>query len=426
MTDRSPDATLRTRNWIIAAFVMFAMLGLCFGTWISRLPSMRDRLDASTLEMSIYGLCLAMGSLTGLVFSGRTVSWLGPRRTLLIGMLVQAAALIAGVTLLWFGLIPLGMVMLFVYGMAFGTCDVAINVSGAGAERELGRPRMPLFHGAFSLGGVVAMGIGAVTEVIDLPVPIHVAIMLPLIALISVIALRWIPADRSIVQANVQEVNENPGSVLTGPVPVISAPRPARGYNPWRDSRIYLIGLIALTMSLAEGTGSDWIALALVDGRGYSNGAGTLMVSVLMVTMLLVRVFGSPILTLFGRVAVIRGSALICALGVVVMILVPYSWAPILGTAFWGIGCGLGFPVSISASADNPETATKSVAAVSSIAYGAFLIGPMMIGFIGEHLGLLTAFWPLAGFLVLSVFFAGALRERGPSAAQLAQPAPQP
>lgn len=404
---------------------VFALLGLSFGTWLSRLPAVRDHLEASTLDMSVYGLCLAFGSLVGLAFSGRTVAWLGARRTLFFCLLLQAFGLVLAIQLFWFSGAVWGMALLFVYGFAFSTSDVAVNVSGAEAERALGRPRMPMYHGAYSLGAVATMGLGSAAEAAHVPPPIHVTVVLVLVAAAGLVALRQIPHDRGAMPRYgsapaASPLAETAGSVITGPVPVIGSPGPgtvrsarARGYSPWRDPRIYLVGLVALGMSLAEGTGSDWVSLALVDGRGFSNSLATLTVAVFFAAMVLTRFAGSPLLERFGRVAVLRGSALTCALGVVIVILVPAPWASVLGTTLWGAGCALGFPVGVSAAADDPATAVKSVAAVSAIAYGAYLIGPAMIGFIGQHFSLLTAFWPVAAFMLLCLSIAGAARKPG-------------
>lgn len=411
----SPSPELqRVRLWVRAALVVFCMLGISFGTWLSRLPAVRDHLDASTLQMSIYGFCLALGSLTGLAFSGRTVAWLGARRTLLIGMPLQAVFLTTGVLLLWAHQVVPGVAVLFLFGVSFSTSDVAINVTGAEAERALGRPRMPLLHAAYSLGSVASMGIGAGAEALHVPVPIHAAVMVAIVAVASLIALRWVPRDRSGRAA--PEDQPKPPSVLTGPTPVLTpagaaAPASPKRYNPWRDPRIYLVGTIALSMSLMEGTGSDWLSLALVDGRGFANSFATLMVGVFFVAMVVTRATGSLVLMRFGRVAVIRGGALLCIVGTVVVILVPAPWAAVVGAVLWGAGCALGFPVGISAAADDPEHAVKSVAAVSAIAYGAYLVGPMLIGFLGEHLGLLRAFWPLVAIALLCFAIAGAARE---------------
>lgn len=426
MTDhRTSDARAITR-WVNALVIIFAMLGFGFGSWLSRLPAVRDHLDATTLQMSIYGLCLAMGSVTGLLLAGRIISRLGPRRTLQIGIAAQVAFMPVAVLVLWFGQLPLGLALLFGYGFAFSNSDVAMNISGASAERALGRPRLPLLHAGFSLGSVSAMGAGAAAEALRIPVPLHLAGIFLLILGISLTVLRWIPRGDRLAMPE-SPARATPAS-RTGPIPVIAAetahpdPAPdsgsARARSPWTDPRILLVGFIAMSMALAEGTAADWLPLALVDGRGLSNELGALILGVFFVAMTVTRIVGSPILHRFGRVAVLRGGAILCAAGVVTVILVPHTWAIVLGAICWGVGCALGFPVGISAAADNPETAVRDVAAVSAIAYTAMLLGPMAFGLLGEHIGLLSAFWLLAAIALLGGLAASAARERSASDAR--------
>ncbi|QBE50266.1 MFS transporter [Leucobacter triazinivorans] len=395
------------------------MLGFGFGSWLSRLPAVRDHLDATTLQMSIYGFCLAVGSVAGLLLAGRVISRLGPRRTLQLGIAAQAVCMPAAVLVLWTGQVPLGLALLFGYGFAFSNCDVAMNISGASAERALGRPRLPLLHAGFSLGSVSAMGVGAAAEALGIAVPFHLIGVFLLILGVSLTVLRWVPAgDRAaIAPAGAAGVP----ATKTGPIPVVraehasaarAAPKPARARNPWTDPRILLVGFTAMSMALAEGTAADWLPLALVDGRGVSNELGALILGVFFVSMTVTRVVGSPILHRFGRVPVLRGGAILCAIGVVVVILVPATWAIVLGAICWGVGCALGFPVGISAAADDPATAVRDVAAVSAIAYTAMLLGPMAFGFLGEHIGLLTAFWLLAAIVLLGGLASVAARER--------------
>ena len=46
----------------------------------------------------------------------------------------------------------------------------------------------------------------------------------------------------------------------------------------------------------------------------------------------------------------------------------------------WGLGASLGFPVGMSAAADDPARAAARVSVVSTIGYGAFLAGPPLLG----------------------------------------------
>ena len=409
------DSRYSPSRWTFGVLVVFTLFGFGFGNWLARIPAVRDHLGASTFEMSIIGLTLASGSVLGLVFAGRTVTWLGPRKSILYGALGQALFMPLGATLLWFGFQGPGMFALAVFGFFFSTSDVAMNVSGAAAERALGKARMPLLHGGYSLGGVSAMGVGALAEMVDVPVPVHLGIVFAVIVAGILFAIQRIPRiEPSEVKDEQFLANTN-----TGPIQLISHPgaeqasqQPAR-YNPWRDPRIIVIGLLTMSLGLTEGTATDWLPLALADHRGFSNPAAALALGVFFVAMLSTRAAGSLLLGRFGRVWILRASAIIAAMSIVLMNVVPFAWAAYVCAALWGIGSALGFPIGVSAAADDPTKAVRGVAAVSAIAYAAFLIGPMAIGFLGEHFGLLRAFLPLTAFLVFVFFAAGAAREPG-------------
>lgn len=401
-------------HWVRAILLVFGLLGIGFGSWLSRLPSVRDHLGASTLEMSIFGLILALGSLTGLVFSGRSVSRLGPRRALALCVIVQGLALPSAGVLFWVGATVPAVVCLALYGFSFSTADVAMNVSAAEAERAIRKPQMSLFHAAYSLGSVTAMGIGALAEAARIPVPLHLIIVFVAIVAGVLFALRFVPRVSQLEPAAEQGAQDPHASVHTGPIPVIqSAPTVPPNYSPWRDPRILIIGLIAMSISLAEGTASDWLPIALADGRGFSNESAALTLGVFFISMTGARVAGSWLLTRFGRVTILRGGAVLTMIGIGMTILIPASWVAVVAAVLWGVGCAFGFPIGVSAAADRPATAIRDVAAVSAIAYTAYLLGPMMIGFLGEHFGLLNAFWALIAFSVVVVVFAGWAREPG-------------
>lgn len=394
------SAATRTSRWVTAVLVIFTLFGFGFGNWLSRIPATRDHLGASTLEMSVIGLILASGSIVGLVFAGRTVSWLGPRRAIVYGAVGQSVFMPLGAVLLWWGLPVPGVIALALFGVCFSTGDVAMNVSGANAERALGKARMPLLHAGYSFGGVSAMGVGALAELAHIPVPIHLAIVFALITLGCLLAVRHVPRNEFALSQPTSATESHAGVEVAAP-----------GYNPWRDPRIIVIGLIVMSVSLAEGTATDWLPLALADNRGFTNSNAALTLGVFFVSMMLTRVAGAALLGRFGRVAVLRSSALFIVAAIVLINLVPLGWVSVVAAAFWGVGCAFGFPLGVSAAADDPKTAVRGVATVSAIAYAAFLIGPMLVGFLGEHFGLLPAFWPLLVFAIFVVLAAGVVRE---------------
>ena len=87
------------------------------------------------------------------------------------------------------------------------------------------------------------------------------------------------------------------------------------------------------------------------------------------------------------------------------------SRAPLL----WGGGLALGFPVGMSAGADEPARAAPRVSVISSISYCAFLTGPPLIGFLGERVSVLTALTAVIVLLALALLIADAVRPLAPA-----------
>ena len=440
MTAQHPLDTPATVRWIRAILVIFFLMGFGFGTWLSRLPTLRDSLGASTLEMSVYGLCLAAGSLTGMMLSARAVERFGPRKMMAFTIAVQVVALPLTVVFMLAGSIPLGVIALFVYGLNFSAADVAMNVSGANAERVYGKPRLPLMHAFYSIGAMLSMGVGSATEALKVPLQPHFIAVGLLIGTAGFAVLGWVPRDESALRPSasptplvttgpVPVVESEAGEELatvTGSVPVISAHTatdvslpggtPAAGatkrrYNPWRDPRVICIGLITLSAGLVEGSPADWLPLALVDGRGVTNEFGALMLALFYGAVVTARLAGSAILMRFTRVAVLRTSLAIAAVGILTVVLVPGSVPMIVGTILWGLGSGVCWPITISAAADRHETAARDVATVSAIGYTSMLLGPMAFGVLGEQIGLLPAFLVLPIFVVIGISLAKVTRE---------------
>lgn len=446
VTSRTPSAPGAIVRWVRVMPPMFFVIGLGFGSWLSRLPAVRDQLGASAVEMSFFVFCLAAGSLAGLIFSGQIVHRFGPRRVLVVAALAMAVALPGAAALILGGAIPLGLAVLFVYGIAFSIADVAINVSGANAEAALGRSRMPLMHAGYSLGAVASTGLGALAEKLGVPVPLHFAVVLAASAVVVLVLQRHLPHDEQAlrhgeaspaVTGPIPVIDSSAGRLpafapATGSIPIVTAgdaPPGRRGagagegsgaagrslaptarYSPWRDPRILLIGLIAFTFGLLEGSASDWLPLALVDSRGISNEFGTALLTVFFAAGVTARLLGSWLIERFGRVAVLRGSAVLAAAGVVTTVLLPDTPGFVCGVVAWGFGMSLGWPITISAAADDPDTAARAVAAVSAVGYGALLIGPLAFGFIGERTGLLNSFWVLLPFIAYAAVAAGVSR----------------
>ncbi|HEV8013186.1 MAG TPA: MFS transporter, partial [Pontimonas sp.] len=249
---------------------------------------------------------------------------------------------------------------------------------------------MPWFHAFWSLGTVTGAGLSALMSFLGVGIAPHTIVMALIMAPVLWLVSRVITNDRG----SVNEEGVSQRSTLADRLRV------------WKEPRTLAIGIIALGMAFAEGSANDWLALAIVDGRDQTNAVGALWFGFFTLGMLTGRIGGVYLLDKFGRVPVLQWSAAMAIAGLALVILVEQPVLSALGALMWGLGSSLGFPVGMSAAADNPEGSAARVSAVATVAYGAFLIGPPLIGGLGESIGILTALWVVAGVVVLAFFAA--------------------
>jgi MFS family permease len=150
--------------------------------------------------------------------------------------------------------------------------------------------------------------------------------------------------------------------------------------------------------------------VALIDGYGASAVVGTLGFAIFLSAMTLGRWFGPGLLDRHGRVAVVRWMAVVGLVGVLLFVFGGSTPVAFVGAVLWGFGLSLGFPVGMSAGADEPGMAAARVSVVASIGYVAFLAGPPLIGFVGQHTGVLRALTAVAVLLALAILIAGSVR----------------
>jgi MFS family permease len=380
-----------------ATYIAFAGAGFGFASWASRIPQVKDRLGLDPSQLGLVLLAIAGGSVLALPLSGPVVTRYGSRRT------VAAMAALAGIGLVVVamgyrvGVAPV-VAGLFALGVGTGSWDVAMNVQGAAVERRLGRAIMPRFHAGFSLGTVVGALGGAAMIALGVSVTVHLALVGLVVGVgVPVAVQRFIP-DQS---------DELRGG---------SGVDPARGsLASWRERRTLLIGLFVLAFAFAEGSGNDWIGVAVIDGHGAAPAVGTLTFAAFLTAMTTVRWFGPWLLDTYGRVPVVRGLVVVAIAGLLVFAFGPSTPVAFAGAILWGSGVSLGFPVGMSAGADDPALAAPRVSVISTIGYCAFLCGPPLIGFLGQHFTVLHALTVVIVLLALAGAIAGSVRQLRPS-----------
>lgn len=379
------------RRWCAAIITIFFAGGLGMASYLSRTPHVRDLLDASTSQMSLLIVALSAGSMIGMLAASHVDAAFGARRSMLaFSTLIQAGLIVAAVGAENHSFIGVagGLAM---FGLGTGIVDVVMNVSAAAAEQSRGRTIMPIFHAMFSLGTLVGAGIASLAERFHISMTTHLGIIVA-VNLVAVTATnRWVQQ----------------------PAPHEDEPKGVRArLSSWTDRSTLLIGLVVLGMALAEGSANDWLALTMVDGHGVDNSAGAAALGVFLGAMTLVRLFGVRLIDRYGRVDVLRWCAALAFVGLGLMIFVDSAVVAFIGAGLWGAGAALGFPIGMSAAAENPRRAAARVSVVSTIGYIAFLVAPPVIGFIGEHSSLRQALILVLVVVALAGLMSPAVRER--------------
>jgi fucose permease len=383
-------ADLRARNAVAAAFVLN---GLLAATLFSRVPDVRERLGLSNAHLGLLLLCISVGSLTGLPASGRLVERFSATAVVRGG----AALTAVGLGLVTLGVSGLGSVPpvaagFVTYGFGTAVWDVAMNVEGAEVERRIGRTVLPRFHAAYSFGTITGAGIGVLAAGTGVPLTVHVLVVVAVAVSSAIVtSSAFLPADP----------HADEGRDATS------------GRSAWLEPRTLAIGAMVLAFTLAEGSAGDWLALGLVDGYHARHFVGIAGYGLFVTAMTIGRLVGASVLDRFGRVAVLLACATAAFTGLLLVILGGHPVVAAVGISLWGLGAALGFPVGISAAADDPLRAARRVSVVSTIGYGAFLAGPPLLGFVGNQVGTLHSLYVVVAAMVPAALLVASVRPAG-------------
>ena len=377
---------LGARNAVVTAFVLN---GLLFATLYARVPDLRGDLDLSNGGLGLLLLAAAAGSVLALPSSGWLIRRLSAGAVVRAGVVLCAAGLVVtalGAAVASF--VPLAAVGLFAYGIGTGVWDVAMNVEGAEVERGLGRSIMPRFHAAWSLGSIVGAGVGVAVTAVGVPMVAHFAVVAGVALVVGLYGTRaFLPAEDHPAEEG------SPGSA-------------------WLEPRTLAIGLMVLCFAIVEGSANDWLSLALIDGYDAPHWVGVGGFALFVTAMTTGRLAGPGLLDRFGRPPVLWTSAVAAAGGIVLLVVGGHPVLAAVGILVWGLGASLGFPVGMSAAADESSRAAARVSVVSTVGYGAFLAGPPLLGALGDRVGTLESLLAVAVLMGPAMMTVVATRRR--------------
>jgi MFS family permease len=354
---------------------MFLSNGMAVASFISRIPAAQTNLRIGASTLGVVLAALSIGVVGGLLNAGRLVPRLGSRRLTLAGATLMVLAL----PLTGFAAQPWTVAgALLLVGFGASTMDIGQNAQAVGVERGYGRSIMVGMHGAWSLGTLLGALGGSLATATATSVGVHLTTVAAVIAALVVGAARWLRvADRA------------------------EAGTPARFAFP--RGALFPLALVALAAALGENTAGNWSGIHLRDVVGTPAAQVTWGYVAYTAAMVTVRLVGDRAVRRFGTQRVVTGGGWLAAAGFTLVALVPSLPAALLGFVSIGLGLGSIVPSAFARAGRVARTPGEGVAAVASIAYLAFLIGPPTIGWITEVASLPVAFLTTAVAVVVLV-----------------------
>ena len=363
-----------------AVTVVFFASGASYGSWVARIPALQDGLDATKSELGLALFGVAAGAVVALPLAGWLSARLGSRR-------VTRAALVAvAVTLplpaLATSLLGLGLAFAALGG-AGAMLDLAMNAHGVAVEERYARPILSSFHASFSFGGLagaVAGGLAAAAGIEPLAQFTGAAVVIAAIA-------AW--SGRTLLSRDVDRVETGP--VYGRPTAALAA-----------------LAVLAFAVLFAEGAAADWSGVYLNDTVGTGEGAATAAFIAFSATMTIGRLAGDRLTAAWGSVRLTRASGALAAVGLATALVVQTAPIAVLGFACLGAGLATVVPTVFRAAGARTSSPGAGIAAVSTVGYSAFLVGPPFLGFLADATSLSFALWTVVGLCALIAVLAAA------------------
>ncbi|MBD1392694.1 MFS transporter [Mucilaginibacter sp. ZB1P21] len=356
---------------------MFFMTGLCFASWASRIATIQQDLGLSDAALGGVLFATPVGLMASLPFSGWIITKIGSRKLLIAALIVYACCLVTlGLAQNTFQLI----ICLAFFGFSSNAVNISVNTQAVAAEELYQKPILASFHGLWSLAGFAGAGIGTFMigkQIIPLH---HFSIIFALIIIAVAVTSGYLKNDK-----------------VTSSGPVFVLP----------DNSLIKLGIIAFCSMICEGAMFDWSVIyfkKVVFAQGAWMGAGY---TAFMLTMAGGRFIADWFAHRFGLKRTLQLSGMLTATGLILAVVFPYIYTAMAGFLLVGFGVSSVVPLVYSAAGKSKTmSAGVALAAVSTIGFMGFLVGPPIIGFIAGLASLRASFTLIAAMGICVTVFA--------------------
>ena len=358
-------------------FVGFFIYAFSLGAMFPRLDDIQTSLEIDKAELGLLLLCIPLGLQITLLFADRLVRAISLKNVICLG--------IPSICFTQFAAVAVNQIAFFAFfliicGAFVAVVEVAINLEADRVEHALGSRIMNRSHAFWSIGFFSAAVVGALFSQFKVMLEIHFLLVCGIAFLISKIMFEdYIVASPR--HTNVTRIKKF--SLPTGP--------------------IFVMVLFTMSAMLVEGASIDWSVIFMREIHSASPLISGVSLAMAAFSQALVRFFGDNLLTKFGPILISVASLFFMFLGIFLIVLSNSITLAIFGFLFLGAGSAVIFPMAISIAASRSDRpAETNVASLTQFAFGMFLLGPPILGFVGEAYSLRWSFSLCIPLLILS------------------------
>lgn len=344
---------------VLAGLWMFFAYGMTFGTWLTRIPNVKNNLGLSEGQMGVAIFTSSTGMLLGLPLMSWVIERIGSRRMAQVGAVLFMSSFLL---VPWMPTYASFVIVMALGGLSNSVYNPAVTTQSVLIENAHGRPIATLFHALFSVGLLAAGGVTALAANVDFK--LHMTVLLGFLAMTSFVASFWLITTDKIPSAESVEKR-----------PLLALPTKA----------LIGIGVIGLCNSFVEGAMGDWGTLYMRDIVGFTTSGAALGFMLYSAMHMIGRLNGDLLRARLGSVLTMRLCLTSAFIGISTLLLFPFTIPTIIGIMLAGLGVSVMFPLVYNAAGRTPGISPgRAIASTATITQLGFMLGPLAIGFVSD------------------------------------------
>ncbi|MEQ9168115.1 MAG: MFS transporter [Fulvivirga sp.] len=360
----------------MAVGLCFLLLSTLFALWITRIPEVKQNLGLSEGDLGSALFFTPLGAIISMLLSSNLIKWKGEGRSTILALIFFGVTMVT--PLFAYDFITL-CVALFLVGFSMGWVDISMNAVANTIEKEDGVKIMSTSHGFFSLGGIIGGTIGGILAGLESDGMIQM--IAAFVVLVIIVLLVISPKIRHINDDSNKEghvIFSFPGKSLIG------------------------LAVIAFCIMLGEGAITDWSTVYLSNNLSSGPALAGFGFAAFSATMTIGRFNGDYMIEKFTSGTVVKAGLVMAFAGLLLLFAKSIALA-LLGFAMIGFGYSTVIPILFTQASKREDVSpARGLASVATLGYFGFLLGPVIIGWSAEIIGLTLSFGILAALTLVA------------------------